>query len=221
MATTYRQVLNRVLTVLSEDLVDSGATELQSDYHKLVGEFVNQFKEEVEDAHNWRALRSTIAVTVTADTNSATITGANERSRLLRVYDEIRGDERALVFDVTESNNPYQLHEMDLSELLRRRELDTSNGNDPVAFAIDNTGEDVMTLQVWPTPTDERTINVTMIVPQDFLDVDDLDVNVKVPHLAIVRGALWYALEERGEELGTRAIFNESSDSGIPRYERN
>lgn len=207
MATTYRQLLNNVLIALSEDEIDSSTSELTTKYHKLLGLFVNQFKEQVEDAHNWRSLRSTEQVTVASGTSSVSLTEANERSRLLRVYDEMTGQESALVFDVTDSTQPYMLIEMDLSELLRRRALDTSSGNDPIYFAVDNTGEDSMSLQVWPTPNENRTIDVTMIVPQAALAADDLDTNLKVPARAIEIGATWYALEERGEELGVKGLF--------------
>ena len=206
---TYRQVLNRVLTALSEDEIDSGVSELTEKYHKLLGLFLNQVKEIVEDQHNWRALRDTENVTIAASTNSGTFTNANERSRIYRQYDDMGGEERALVFDITDSNNPYRLREIDLSDLLRRRTLDTSNGNDPVAFAMDMTSG-TPTLQVWPTPTDERTIAVTLITPQGNLDNDALDTTIKVPSRAIEVGTIWYALEERGEELGVNGVFNQN-----------
>lgn len=211
MATTYRQLLNNVLVALGEDEISSGTSEITSKYHKLLGLFVNQIKEIVEEEHNWRALRSTIVATVAADASSGTLTTANERSRLLRVQDEMRGMEVPLVFDVTDTSSPTRLFEVDATELLRRRSLDTSNGNDPQFFFIDNTGEDAMSIQVYPTPTDERTINVTMIVPQDRLATTDLDTNIKVPSRPIEQGVIWYALEERGEELGVNGLFNQEA----------
>lgn len=208
MATTYRQVLNNVLVALSEEEVSDAKSMLTTKYEKLLGLFINQFKEQVEEAHNWRALRTNLSVVLPAATSSVAITGANERSRMLRVYDEIRGEEMALCFDVTDSNNPYRLREMDLSELLRRRALDTSNGNDPKFFAIDNTGQDNVSIQVWPTPPTQRNIDITMIVPQDTLTM--LDDNITIPTRPIEVGAIWYALEERGEELGTSGVFNQA-----------
>ena len=205
---TYRTVLNRVLKALSEDEIGSGVSELTESYHKLLGLFINQFKELVEDQHNWRALRDTESVTVSAAAYTGTFTNANERSRILRVYDERCGEERALVFDVTDANNPYRLREMDISEMLRRRTLDTSNGNDPTFFAMDMSSG-TPTLQVWPTPTDERTISVTLITPQAELADDALDTTILVPARPIEIGATWYALEERGEELGVNGLFNQ------------
>ena len=38
----------------------------------------------------------------------------------------------------------------------------------------------------------------------------DLDQVIKVPVRPIYVGAVWHAMEERGEELGTRGFFNEA-----------
>ena len=206
---TYRDLLNRVLIALGEDEIDSGESSLMSKYHKLLGLFVNQMKEMVEDAHNWRALRTTLSVTVTTGSTSAVLTNANERSRLVRVYDDIRGCEVPLVFDVTDASAPYRLKEMDLSELIRRESLYTGNNEDPSHFAIDNTGVNAMSIKVFPAPKDERTLQVTMVVPQAYLAVGDLDTNIQVPARPIEIGAIWYALEERGEELGPNSMFSE------------
>ena len=210
MATTYRQLMNNILVALTEDEIPSTQSQLTEKYERLIGLYVNHVKELAEDSHNWRALRQQVSTTISAGTNSATITEANERSRVLRVYDDYRGYEVPLVFDVTDSNNPYRLNEMDLAELLRRRTLDTSNGNDPVYFAIDNSSGDSMEVHVWPTPTDERTIQSVMIIPQAALSPEtDLDTTIKIPSRPIEVGAIWYALEERGEELGTNGMFSQ------------
>lgn len=210
MATTYRDLLNRVLIGLSEEEIGSSETDLTSKYHKLLGLFVNQMKERVEDAHNWRALRSTEQVTVTSGSTNATISNANERSRVVRVFNEYAGEEQALVFDVTDSNNPKRLREMDLAQLIQRRSLDTSSGDDPIYFALDNSSGDVLKIEVWPTPTDNRTIDITLVIPQARLsNTGALDTTISVPAAPIEVGALWYALEERGEELGVNGLFNE------------
>lgn len=208
MATTYRQLLNNVLIALREDQISSGTSELTDDYHLLLGLFLNQIKEICEDQHNWRALRESEDLTF-ASVNSATFSNANERSRILRHQDEIAGEERALVFDITDSNNPYRLKELDMAELLRRRELDTSNGGDPVYFAMDNASAGVMKMQIYPTPTDTRTVRAYTINPQEALAADDLDVNIQIPSRPIEAGVIWYALEERGEELGVNGLFNQ------------
>ena len=210
MATTYRQALNQVLEKLGEDQVPDAVSELSDAYHILIGSFLNDVKEEIEDAHNWRALRQFINVTITADTSSGTVTGANERSRVVRIYQQNTGSVVPLVWDITDSSDPEPLIEIDLAELIYRDTVDPDERNDPCYFAVDNSSGDVLDLYVWPRPSSNRTIKVGLIVPQARLATTDLDTTIKVPVRPLVTGTTWYALEERGEELGVNGIFSEA-----------
>lgn len=210
MATTFRELTNRVLQVLGEDEIASGVSEITDTYQKLVATFVNQIKEEVEDAHNWRKLRTSVDVVIPADTSSATIMGTNERSRLLREYDPIMGIERPVVVDVTTPGQEFPMQETDLSRLLYLTDVNTvTNSRYSPQFAIDDTSGDTLDLFVYPTATVERTYRVKLIVPQDRIAFTAPDTNLTVPVRPIELGALWYALEERGEELGVSSVFSE------------
>jgi hypothetical protein len=66
-----------------------------------------------------------------------------------------------------------------------------------------------MQIKVYPKPTTTRSITLQMVTPQARLEDDDLAVVVKIPSRPIEMGAVWYALEERGEEMGTSALFTE------------
>lgn len=210
MAVTYKDVINRVLRALGEDEIDAGTSTLSSTYHKLLGLFVNQILEECEDAHNWRALRSTQQVTVSSGTNNVALAGTvSERCRVLREYDAANYTTRALCFDVTDSSNPLQLWEMDLTELLRRAAMDTTSSSTTQYFALDQTAEGGVKLYVYPTVSQNRTIDITIINPQAYLADSDLATNIKIPTRPVILGATWWALEERGEELGVNALFSE------------
>lgn len=209
MATTFRNVIDRVLRTVSEDEIDPVVEELSDDYQKLVATFVNQIKEEIEDAHNWRALRQTVTVAISADENVATIENANERSRLVRVRNAHYGYEVPLVFDITDTNRPIPLREMDLAEIIHRETMNTQANVEPLFFALDNTAGDVLRVMVYPTPTTARTLQLTLVIPQAHLNDDDLDVTIKIPTRALVMGSVWYALQERGEELGVSGIYTE------------
>lgn len=208
MATTYRQLLNRVLLRLGNDEVPDLTTSLTDTHHRLIGNFLNDVKEEAE-ALNWRALRQTLPVTVLASTNVATVIGANERSRMLRIQDADTATVAALAYDVTTASAPYALMEMDLAVLLHLATINTQTASQPSYFAVDNSAGNVLQVYVYPTPDVQRTLQLTMIVPQDRLDDDDLDVTIKVPVRPIYVGTVWYALEDRGEELGPNATFSE------------
>jgi hypothetical protein len=215
MAVTLKQLLNRALKICAEDTIDTGSNFLTDQYQIMLSEVANELKEEVEDAHNWRALRQQVTVSL-ASLNSGTITEANERSRVMRIHEPHYGELVPLVFDITDSNSPNRLYELDLPELLRRRTMDTSNPNDPQYFAIDNSSGDVLKLEVYPTPSDTRTIQLDLIIPQDRLDgtdSTDLATNIKVPVRPIVMGLVRYILEERGEELGINSMYSEERET--------
>ena len=210
MATTVKTLLNNVLRTLGETEVDGTATSLSSAYHKLVLTFLNQIKEEVEDAHNWRALRQTLTAVVPAGSTSAIITGANERSRLVRIQDARIGMLVPLAFDVSDAANAKPLYEADLPLLLYRNTTDTAqSATAPYAFALDNSAGDDLAVHIWPKCAADVTVQLTLIVPQDRLPDTDVTTVVKVPSRPIEMGTIWYALNERGEELGQSSIFSE------------
>lgn len=211
MAITYRDMLNRVMTALGESTISSSATELSSDYEKMVGRFINEIKEEVEDAFNWRCLRTRLTATITANTNTATLTGANNRSRVYRAQQSTDSMIRALCFDVTNATDPDRLMEMDLPELLYKREIDTDSivTDSPSFFAVDDSAGADMTMEVWPTPTSDRNIAIHMMVPQARIGDTELDTVIAVPARPIELGAIWAAMEERGEELGTSGRYSQ------------
>jgi len=206
---TLRTVLNNVLTVLGEDEIGAGVSELTESYHKTLLVFFNQIKQTVEDAHNWRALRSSTVGTNTASSSTVTFsTGTNSRSRIIRWYNEVAGEEIPLVFDKTESTNPYRLIELDTPAVIYRQQLDTTSGDEPRYFypSVDSAGN--FRLSVYPVPPTVRSITALLTTPQEDFTTTDLDTFIKVPPRPIEVGVLWYALEERGEELGTQGTFN-------------
>lgn len=211
MPTTFRQMMNRVLTNLGENEVEGNVEELSDSYELLVRNIINQIKEEIEDAHNWRALQSTVSVTVAASAESGTITGTNERSRLVRVFDGQHRTVLPMVHNVTDANSPFRMAELDLNELLRRRATNTSepNAHESGYFALDQ-GNDTTSLVVYETCSTAQTIEARMVIPQDRFAADssDFDSNITIPSLPLELGATYYAFLERGEELGPNALFS-------------
>jgi hypothetical protein len=155
-------------------------------------------------------LRQTVSVAVVAEALSGTITEANERSRLVRIFQSERGCVVPLAFDITDASNPDPLIEMDLAELIYRDTVDPDNRQDPIYFALDNSSGDVLDLYVWPRPSGARTLQITLIIPQDRLEADSLDTTLKIPVRPLVVGSTWYSLEDRGEELGAQGLFSEN-----------
>lgn len=215
MAVTLKELLNRALKITTSDTIDTGANILSGDVEIMLGEVANELKEEIEDAHNWRALRQEVTISLSASENSKTITEANERSRVIRIHEPHYGELVPLVFDTTDANSPYRLHELDLPELLRRRTMDPNTTADPCYFALDNSSGDTLKIEVYPTPADARTIKAQLIIPQARLDGTqsaDLATTIKIPVRPIVMGLVRYILEERGEELGINSMYSEEKE---------
>ena len=205
--------MNRVLNNLGEDEVASTVTALAEPYHLLIRNLLNQVKEEVEDAHNWRALRVRLTATVAANGETIALSNANERSRVIRVQEPLRGQEVALVFDITDTANPIRIPEMDLHELYLRREQDPDTETLTAAhFAVDNTVADVVNLEVYPSATGAaQNYAVYMTVPQARLEgtSSDIGTSISIPHMPVELGMTYFAMEERGEELGPNGLFTE------------
>lgn len=215
MAVTFKQLLNRALRICGEDEIDTATNAVSDTQQLLYAEVANEIKEEVEAAHNWRALRQTVTVAFAASETSNTITEANERSRVVRIQDPMRGQEVPLVFDITDSSSPVRLQELDLADLLYRRTMDSNTTQDPWAFALDNSSGDVLDVHLYPTPADARTIQLTLIIPQARLDATvsaDLSTTIKIPVRPITLGLVRYILEERGEELGINSAYSEEKE---------
>ena len=210
MATTVKDLLNRVLTNLGEDEIGSSVTTLTEMYHKQLLGFLNTIKAEVEAAAQWRALQTTSTVTVTAATTSTTISWANERSRVVRVQDAQSEMLIPLVFDTTTAASPFQLQEVDLPWLVYQETLNAGISQSyPVSFALINTAGDVLQLRTFGPASTDRTVQLTLVVPQARFATSDLAVTVSIPTDVLELGTTWYAMEERGEELGESGMFSE------------
>lgn len=301
MAMTFRQMLNSVLGSIGSTQIPATSATITDPYQLQVATFLNQIREEVEDAWNWRALWVTyninyLAITplqtipvpifptlplawagaptpgataynlqtiwtnptgpyqinfngtdvyvatftngndlvtwstplvfgastnqsvvnTTAIIDSLTLAIPNARSRTVRMQDKRVGKEVALCFDVTSFGIPFPLEEMKKAQTYY---FNTVLNQTPVAystgFTIDNTQGDQMNLLVYPPANANRIIQLTLCTPVPRIDptvagsTGGLDTLITVPTQPIEYGTIWYALQERGEELGTSTVFTE------------
>ena len=218
MATSFRTLLNRVLSNVSEEELDSGEMELTDTYHKLIRNFINTIKEEIEDSHNWSCMRRTCVATITGGNSYSSNfqysgTDIGSSSRLARMPIAEAGIILPLMFDVTDSGDEYRMIETDLKAVISHGVLDTTQVTAPSNFALDPAA-DAIVARVYPAPTGDRSLQGEFYVPgATFLgDSNDIDGTINLPHGAIKAlelGATWFAMEERGEELGTNVNFSQ------------
>jgi len=182
---TQLQVVNKVLRRLREDTVTSIA---DSTYAQLIAEFVNDILREVQGAHQWSALLSEVTTAVSQSTAEYDLSAS------------INNDSDLLWAMLTTTDKEHKLTLTDFDELRRAYLYDpTQDEGEPSHFGIQN-----MTMRVYPIPDASYTITSKWYVPQAELEVDgtDDDTSITVPSSVVVLGAVYLAMNERGEELG-------------------
>jgi hypothetical protein len=79
----YLNLVNAVLKRLREDEVTSVT---DNNYAKLIGSYVNDSKQEVENAYSWNALTSTIVATTVPNVINYTLVGSGHRFEVIDVW---------------------------------------------------------------------------------------------------------------------------------------
>ena len=183
---TYLQLVNSVLRRLRENEVDTVA---ETSYSALIGDFVNDAKQIVEDAHSWSALRTAIEFDTVNGTSTYALTGSGqdvEVREAMNVTNKIRLRSR----NRTYMNNYYKIGEPAFGA--------------PSEFAFsgaDSNGD--ITVQVYPQPDGIYELYFDSFVRQADLTADA--TRLKVPHNPVLQLALAMALRERGETGGQSA----------------
>ncbi len=219
MATT-REVINKVLRGIRQfDLIlDSGTTSTTDVYLLMILQFVNEAKEEIEEAGwSWHALRKTLTLTLASSTVEYDLTSAgqadidtNDRTRLL--YENVAftgstegfyssSSSRPMVFDVT-SSAENRLTERTQEQIERMHFTDNDETGDPHYFSFYTDGDSIK-VKVWPTPAKAYTIKFRLYIPQDELSSTTLEATtLLMPSRPVWTLALFKANQERGDELG-------------------
>lgn len=183
---TYLELVNAVLRKLREDEVTTVA---ESDYSKLIGDFINDAVQAVENAWDWTALRHTYSIITVAGTSTYALTGFGSRSKVLYAHNE--------------TNNTYIKQES--LQRVRELALGTDNAQGTVQYfaieGLDSNGD--AQVRLYQTPNSVETLSVYTVRRNTSLS-DDAD-NTLLPSQPIIQFAFAYALRERGETGGQSA----------------
>lgn len=180
---TYLQLVNAVLRRLREDEVTSVS---ENEYSTLIGDFVNEAKRRVEDAHSWNVLRETVRIATTAGTFRYSMEGVQDGFRILDVYND------------TDDSPIRQMNQRAFTRL--------TNGSDatqasPHLYSINGKGSDgKWVIDFWGVPDAVYNINVDIVNPQADLEEDGVEMNVPSP--PVILFALAKAISERGDDAG-------------------
>lgn len=199
---TQLSIVNQVLRRLREDQV-SATTDTA--YAQLIASFVADIHQEVLEAHTWNRLITEYSVTVTTGTTDYNISGPTENSFLL--YDS---NEMPLAFLLRNSSDtqPYQMIQETYNDRYadNREWASATSQENPITFAIVKAGTGWrLTLRDVPSSgANTKLIKMLWWTPEAELLADGTtdSVSITIPTRPIFLGALFLALNERGEEIG-------------------
>jgi hypothetical protein len=192
---TYLSAVNSVLKRLREREVNSVNNTF---YSRLIGEFINDTKREVEDAWNWTHLKNTIQVLTQQSTFRYSLEGSSRRFRLLTDYAG-----RPSVFNDTE--DVFLQKSPSTRWMSRQLNHDDVTENQPQWFEFNGFNDDGdVIVDFYPIPDKNYTINFDVIIPQKDFDTngDDDNTVIDCPINPIILGAWSKAVYERGEDNG-------------------
>jgi hypothetical protein len=184
---TFLQLVNNTLVGIREDAVADVA---QDDYTSMVAKFVNDAKQQVEDAYDWSAYITEYDITTVANQDIYSLVGSDNRVKM------------DFIIDITTGG----IIREGVRKVLSIRAL---KANQPAGIAdrYANNGVDAngdAQIRLFPAPSDVRTLTTSgWWRPTDLVTNDD---TLLIPHAPVQDLALAMAVRERGEVAGQVAM---------------
>lgn len=188
---TYLQLINKVLVRLRERKV---VTPTESEYSELIGQIVNEAKNEVEMAWDWSGLRQTLFINTQVGIYSYEL---NTTRNQFKIIDIINNDSNWVVHNIP-------THDMNKLFLLRD-DTGVTTGS-PYYFNTNGRSADGdLLVDLYPIPDRPEQIVVNGVIRnQELVEADDVIV---IPHEPVYYLALSLAMDERGEDNGSAVSY--------------
>ena len=184
---TYLELVNAVLRRLREKEV---GTVSQTAYSKLIGDFINEAKADVENAWDWSSLRTTLALNTTSGIFNYELNGTQNNFEILDVWNDTSNIEM----------KPKTAHWFNAEFLTSEPQA-----GQPMFFNFNGVSSDGdAQVDVYPVPDGVYSLLFNVSMRNRVLN-DDNDV-IYVPHRPVVLLALAMAIEERGEDGGQQSV---------------
>ena len=191
MTYTYLQLVNMVLRRLREN--ETGTVQgsgRNNSYPRLIGDFINEAKAQVEAAWDWSALRNTMTVTTTSGVFNYTLTGSGNKFEVLNVLNDT--DDWFMEYRTSDWFDA-------------RFRLNPVITGSPVHYnfnGVDGVGD--TQVDIWPVPDKAYDLRFNVIKRTTELAADaDL---LFVPHRPVMLLATAMAIEERGEDGAEQSV---------------
>jgi hypothetical protein len=197
----YIQIVNSVLRRLRETEVSSVQ---DNAYSKLIGEFVNDAKRQVEDAYAWNALSETLTASTADNIFNYILVGSGQRFRVIDVLNDTSNS-------VVQNATTRWMNDQFL--------LTSVQKGSPAYYNFNGTNSNGDTqVDLFPIPNGVYEVRFNVIKPQVALSAD-ADV-LLVPSEPVIFNAVARAIAERGEDGGILAgemafIYNQSLADAI------
>lgn len=188
---TYLELVNGVLRRLRESEVTTvqGAGNTNS-YARLIGDFINESKSQVEAAYDWTALRTTNTVTTSANVFNYELQGIRTSAKVL---------------DVLNDTNDFEMLYQSSSWFNQQFLIDNPPTGSPQYYNFNGVSSDGdIQVDLFPIPDGVYTLRFNMTA-RNLPLAADTDVTV-LPTRPIILFATAMAIEERGEDGGQQSV---------------
>ena len=184
---TYLELVNAVLRRLREKEV---TTVNQTSYSKLIGDFVNEAKAEVENAWDWSSLRTTLTVNTTPNVFNYELNGTQNNFKVLDVWNDTKDIEM----------QPKSASWFNAEFLTTAPQV-----GEPVFYNFNGVSADGdAQVDIYPIPDATYSILFNVSLRNITLNAD-ADV-INIPSRPVILLALAMAIEERGEDGGKQSL---------------
>lgn len=179
---TYLELVNTVLRRMREKEVNSVSS---TPYSKLIGDLLNDTKNEVESSWDWNALRQSFAIITAPDLFNYVLINSQPGTKFLNAWND---------------TTKIELAQMSTIDAERKFLMERSRGY-PFAYNVNgvNVNGDLQ-VDVYPIPDASYTLTFNAVVPQ--ADLADDGTTLRIPHRPIIEGTVARAIQERGEDGG-------------------
>ena len=184
---TYLQIVNAVLRRLREREVSSVQA---TAYSKLIGDFINESKSQVEAAWDWSALRSTLTLNTTANVFNYELNGSQNSFKVLDVWND---------------SDDIEMQYKDASWFNREFLTASPQLGTPLYYNFNGVSADGDTqVDLYPIPDAAYALRFNVTLRNQELSADTN--NMVIPKRPVILLATAMAIEERGEDGGQQSM---------------
>lgn len=184
---TYLELVNAVLRRLREKEV---GTVTQTSYSKLIGDFINESKAQIENAWDWSSLRTTLALNTNSGIFNYELNGTQNNFEILDVWNDTSNIEM----------RPKTAHWFNAEFLTAEPQA-----GQPLFYNFNGVSPDGdAQVDIYPIPDGTYSLLFNVSMRNSVLN-DDNDV-IYIPHRPVILTALAMAIEERGEDGGQQSV---------------